>query len=143
MENLKQNQKSTKIKNILLVVLGLLVVALLVDKLMQKQKTDEIITQLEDSNTEKQNLNDELKGLYEQYEGLKTNNDSINEKLEVEKKKIAELMTELKYVKTSNLQKLRSIKRKLTRYARSCEATLSRLIHYIPEISYLWLKIRK
>jgi DNA repair exonuclease SbcCD ATPase subunit len=111
MEN--QNQKKTKLQTILLIILAIVVIGLLLDKFLQKQKTDEIITQLEDSNTEKQNITDELKGLYKQYESLRTNNDSINMKLEVEKKKIAELMDELKYVKTSNLEKIKEYKKEV------------------------------
>jgi predicted nucleic acid-binding Zn-ribbon protein len=128
MEN--QNQKKAKLQVIILFILAIIVVGLLVDKFMQKQKTDEIITQLEDSNTEKQNINDELKGLYQQYESLKTNNDSINGKLDVEKKKIAELMNELKYVKTSNLQKIKEYKKEV--------ATLRQIMRsYIVQIDSL------
>lgn len=110
MENQSQNQKKSKIQIIIIIILSLIIIALLIDKFVQKKQTEDIITQLENSNTEKQNINEELKGLYKQYEGLKTNNDSINDKLEIEKKKITELMEELKYVKTSNQQKIKEYK---------------------------------
>jgi hypothetical protein len=113
MENQSQNQKKSKLYLVLIIILSAIVVYLVIDKIMQKQNTEIIITQLEDSNTEKQNINDELKGLYQQYERLKTNNDTINRKLDLEKKKIADLMQELKYVKTSNLQKIQEYKKEL------------------------------
>jgi predicted nucleic acid-binding Zn-ribbon protein len=113
MENQNQNQKKSRLQTILIIILAILVLLLVIDKFVQKSKSDEIIAQLEDSNTEKQNINEELKGLYQQYESLKTNNDSINQMLEVEKKKITELMDELKYVKTSNLQKIQEYKKEV------------------------------
>jgi predicted nucleic acid-binding Zn-ribbon protein len=112
MEN--QTEKKSKIQIIVLVILALVVVFLVVDKFMQKKKTDDIIVQLEESNTEKQNINDELKNLYEQYDGLKTENDTINAKLETEKERIAELMEELKYVKSSNAIKIKEYKKELS-----------------------------
>jgi hypothetical protein len=110
MENQEQYQKKSKRKNIIIIILAIIIVGLLIDKFVQKRQTDTLITQLENSNTEKQNINDELKGLYKQYESLRTNNDSINQKLEVEKQKIAGLMEELKYVKTSNQHKIKEYK---------------------------------
>lgn len=112
MEN--RTEKKSKIQLIVLVILALVVVFLLVDKFMQKKKTDDIIVQLEESNTEKQNINDELKSLYDQYENLKTENDTINAKLENEKERIVELMEELKYVKSSNAVKIKEYKKELS-----------------------------
>jgi FtsZ-binding cell division protein ZapB len=112
MEN--QTEKKSKIQLIVLIILALVVVFLFVDKFMQKKKTDDIIVQLEESNTEKQNISDELKNLYDQYEGLKTENDTINRKLESEKERIAELMEELKYVKSSNAVKIKEYKKELS-----------------------------
>ncbi len=112
MEN--QTEKKSKIQIIVLIILALVVIFLIVDKFMQKKKTDDIIVQLEESNTEKQNISDELKTLYDQYEGLKTENDTINAKLEGEKERIAELMDELKYVKSSNAVKIKEYKKELS-----------------------------
>lgn len=112
MEN--HTEKKSKLNLIIIILLILVVVFLGVDKYMQKKKSDDIIAQLEDSNTEKQTISDELKGMYEQYEGLKTENDTLNAKLEVEKEKIAELMDELKYVKSSNAIKIKQYKKELS-----------------------------
>jgi len=111
MEN--QTQKKSKIQQIVLIILALIVVFLLIDKFIQQKKTGEIIVQLEESNTEKQNINEELKGLYQQYESLKTENDTMNSKLDNEKKRIVQLMDELKYVKSSNALKIKEYKKEL------------------------------
>ncbi len=111
MEN--QTQKKSKIQAIILIVLALAVVLLLIDKILQKSKTDDIIVELTESNTEKQNISEELKGLYQQYEGLKTDNDTLNSKLNEEQTKIKELMEELKYVQISNATKIKEYKQEL------------------------------
>lgn len=108
-----QTQKKSKVQQIVLVILTLIVIFLVVDKFIQKKKTTDIIVQLEESNTEKQSINEELKGLYQQYEGLKTENDTMNSKLEMEKKRIVDLMDQLKYVKTSNALKIKEYKKEL------------------------------
>ena len=112
MEN--QTEKKSKVQLIILIILALVVIFLVVDKFMQKKKTDDIIVQLEDSNTEKQNISDELKNLYERYDGIKIENDTINAKLEAEKERIAGLMEELKYVKSSNAVKIKEYKKELS-----------------------------
>jgi hypothetical protein len=114
MENQEQIQKKNKRLIIVIIILGLIVGALIIDKLLGIHRTDEMISQLEQSTTEKENISDELKGLYVQYEKLKTNNDSINEKLEVEKQKIEGLITELKNVKSINYQKIEQYKKEVT-----------------------------
>jgi biopolymer transport protein ExbB/TolQ len=113
MENQEHSKKSKRL-TIAIIVLGVIVIALVVDKLVGIHKTDVIISQLEESNIDKQNLSDELKGIYVQYEKLRTNNDSINQKLEVEKQKIEELIVELKNVKSSNFKKIDEYKKEVT-----------------------------
>jgi predicted nucleic acid-binding Zn-ribbon protein len=108
-----QTKKKLSLQMIILVIMALIVVFLLVDKLLQKKKTDSIIVQLTESNTEKQSISEELKGLYQQYEGLKTNNDTINSKLIQEQTKIKDLMEQLKYVQISNEVKIKEYKKEV------------------------------
>ena len=108
-----QTKKKLSLQMIILIIMALVVVFLLVDKLLQKKKTDNIIVQLTESNTEKQSISEELKGLYQQYEGLKTNNDTINSKLIQEQTKIKDLMEQLKYVQISNEVKIKEYKKEL------------------------------
>jgi len=108
-----QTKKKLSLQMIILIIMALVVVFLLVDKLLQKKKTDNIIVQLTESNTEKQSISEELKGMYQQYEGLKTNNDTINSKLIQEQTKIKDLMEQLKYVQISNEVKIKEYKKEL------------------------------
>lgn len=103
----------SKLHFIIIIVLAIFVVFLVVDKFMQKKKTDSIIEQLDNSNTEKLSISKDLKELYDQYDGLKTENDTINARLASEKKKIAELMDEIKYVKSSNAIKINEYKKEV------------------------------
>lgn len=111
---MKENKTNkSKLQFIIIIVLAIFVVFLIVDKFMQKNKTDAIIEQLDNSNTEKLSISNELKELYNQYDGLKTENDTINARLLSEKKKIAELMDEIKYVKSSNAIKIKEYKKEV------------------------------
>lgn len=111
MEN-GQNKKS-KIQLIIIILLALLVIFFIIDKIQKKNMTEEIIAQLEDNNTEKQNISNEMKELLMQYDDLRTNNDTLNAKLMVEQKKIKGLINELKYVKSSNSTKIKEYKKEL------------------------------
>ncbi len=108
-----ETNKAKKIQLVIIIILSLAVIYLVIDKFVQKKNTEEIIAKLEYVNIEKQNISDELKDLYTQYDGLKTENDTINARLETEKKKIADLMAEVKRVKSSNAMKIREYKKEL------------------------------
>ncbi len=82
MEN--EQKKKSKIQLIIIILLALLVIFFIIDKIQQKNITEGIITELEDSNTEKQNISNEMKELVVQYDDLRTNNDTLNAKLEDE-----------------------------------------------------------
>ncbi len=111
MEN--NTKKKSNFQLIIIILLALLLIFFVIDKIHQKQKTEEIITQLEESNTEKQNISNEMKELLMQYDELKTNNDTINAKLATEQKRIKQLIEELKYVKSSNSAKIKQYKKEL------------------------------
>ena len=131
MEN--EVKKKSKIQLIIIIILALLLVFFVIDKIHQKQKTEEIITQLEESNTEKQNISNEMKELLMQYEELKTNNDTINAKLAKEQKKIKQLLDELKYVKSSNAAEIKKYKKELS--------TLRKIMRsYIVQIDSLYTR---
>jgi hypothetical protein len=133
MENQEKNHNKNKWPIILIIILSLIIVALVVDKLNGKKKTDQIIAQLEENSAKKQSLNEELKGIYVQYEKLKTNNDTINQKLEVEKKKVEGLINEIKNVKSSNIQKIEEYKKEVS--------TLRQIMRsYIVQIDSLYTK---
>ena len=105
MEN-EQKSKS-KIQLIIIILLGLLVVFFIIDKIQQRSRTEVMIAQLEESNTEKQDISNEMKELLVQYDDLRTNNDTLNAKLLTEQTRIKELIDELRYVKSSNSSKIK------------------------------------
>ncbi len=126
-------KKKSKLQLIIIIILALLLIFFVIDKIHQKQKTEEIITQLEESNTEKQNISNEMKELLMQYDELKTNNDTINAKLAAEQKRIKQLIEELKYVKSSNSAKIKQYKKELN--------TLRKIMRsYIVQIDSLYTR---
>ncbi len=131
MEN--NTKKKSNFQLIIIIILALLLIFFVIDKIHQKQKTEEIITQLEESNTEKQNISNEMKELLVQYDELKTNNDTINAKLAAEQKRIKQLIEELKYVKSSNSAKIKQYKKELN--------TLRKIMRsYIVQIDSLYTR---
>ncbi len=131
MEN--EQKKKSKIQLIIIILLALLVVFFIIDKIQQKNRTEEIIVQLDESNTEKQNISNEMKELLVQYDDLRTNNDTLNEKLVTEQTKIKELIDELKYVKSSNSTKIKEYKKEL--------GTLRKIMRsYVVQIDSLYTK---
>ncbi len=126
-------KKKSNLQLIIIIILALLLIFFVIDKIHQKQKTEEIITQLEESNTEKQNISNEMKELLMQYDELKTNNDTINAKLAAEQKRIKQLIEELKYVKSSNSAKIKQYKKELN--------TLRKIMRsYIVQIDSLYTR---
>ncbi len=131
MENEQKNK--SKIQLIIIILLGLLVVFFIIDKIQQKNRTEEIIVQLEESNTEKQDISNEMKELLVQYDDLRTNNDTLNAKLSSEQVRIKELIDQLKYVKSSNSTKIKEYKKEL--------GTLRKIMRsYIVQIDSLYTK---
>ncbi|MEN8122265.1 MAG: hypothetical protein ABFS35_18105 [Bacteroidota bacterium] len=131
MEN--EQKKKSKIQLIIIILLALLVVFFIIDKIQQKNRTEEIIVQLDESNTEKQNISNEMKELLVQYDDLRTNNDTLNAKLVTEQTKIKELIDQLKYVKSSNSTKIKEYKKEL--------GTLRKIMRsYVVQIDSLYTK---
>ena len=129
----KQTEKKNNIKVILIIILSLAIIFLVIDKINQKSKTNIVIEELEDTNTEKQNISNELKDLVVQYDDLKTNNDTLNAKLAKEQEKIKEILDQLKYVKASNSVKVKEYKKEL--------GTLRKIMRsYIVQIDSLYTK---
>jgi len=77
----------------------------------QKQTTQKITTALK---AEKDSLKTHLVDLRTDYDSLKTTNDSLNKKLNVEQEKIDGLLSELKNVKATNYTKIKQLKNELS-----------------------------
>jgi hypothetical protein len=98
--------------------------------LQEKNKKLEVISELEKTDSEKTQVTSELENMLFQYEDLKTNNDSLNLKLESEQEKIKQLLKEIKQVKYSN-------KLALEQYKKETETLRAIMRSYIIQIDSL------
>jgi len=110
-ENNKLNPVNPKKKSpvvliILLFILMIIICVLGWIYLEQKKEAEKIQQELE---MEKEFLTNDLNDLYAQYDSLKTDNDSMNLKLETEQNKIKKLIA----IQASNLEKIRLYKKEL------------------------------
>jgi len=107
------NKKKDKSRNGLYFILFLLLAILSVVTWLyvdQKQANIEIETQL---TIEKDSLKSHLLALRSEYDSLQSDNDSINFQLNTEKEKIDKLISQLKYVKSTNYAKIKELKNEL------------------------------
>ncbi len=109
-EELKSNNRYKQLL-IILAVAGLLIVVFAVLYFSNKSEMEEIVSEL---NVEKLELTKEYQDLALDYDSLKTNNDTINQMLEHERERIAQLIDEIKTVKATNSSKIREFKKELT-----------------------------
>lgn len=79
------------------------------DRFNQAKKNNVISKELVQAKSEKAVIKEELETMYRQYDGLKTDNQELNDKLEIEKEKIAETLKQLKNVKRSNYAKIKQL----------------------------------
>jgi len=73
----------------------------------QKQTTQQITREL---SAEKDSLQTQLQDIKSGYDSLQTDNDTLNEKLDQEKERIDDLLTEIKRVKASNYTRIKELK---------------------------------
>lgn len=112
-ENTKGTGKSGIAYKIVIAILGLAIVYLVYDKIKTQKETTVLITQLEYSKTEKDSISNEFEALYEEYETLQINNDTLNRKLKAEQQRIKKIMDELKKTKASNRRQIEQYKEEL------------------------------
>ncbi len=79
------------------------------DKFNQSEKNNKISKELVQTKSEKAVIEEELQTMYRQYDGLKTDNQELNDQLEKEKEKIIETLKQLKNVKRSNYAKIKQL----------------------------------
>jgi len=130
MESKANNPKMLKI---IIVIEFAIILFLIINKFVTANKTEVLITQLEYSKTEKDSVTNELEKMLKEYDELETNNDTLNSKLSAEKKRIEELLEELKTVKSSN-------KYLIAQYKNEIETLRSIMRSYIVQIDSLYTK---
>ncbi|MCQ2252351.1 MAG: hypothetical protein MJZ61_02745 [Bacteroidales bacterium] len=72
-----------------------------------KKETEQLISQIEVGNIEKDSLNREMEQMLDNYNQLQTTNDTINAQLEEQKAKVVALMEDLKRTKAQNRDSLK------------------------------------
>ncbi len=94
-----------------IVILEAIVIGWLVwDKFQQEEIIKETSTELVQVKSEKALIEEELVAMQVQYDGLKTDNKELNQKLEIEKEKISEALRQLRGVKKTNYAKIKQLK---------------------------------
>jgi len=81
------------------------------DRTVQSIDNKQLTENLEKEIDEKDAVQLELQNMLEQYESIKTNNQTLNQKLEKEQERIIELMTKLKSVKRNELYKIKELQK--------------------------------
>ncbi len=97
---------------ILLLLLG--IVFLIYQNVKTKKQFQQTIYNLERTAEEKDSLQLELEQIYVQYQQIKTNNDSLNRKLEQQKQKVAQLLQEIRRIKATDRQKIEQLKQEVS-----------------------------
>lgn len=92
---------------------AIVIVFLLINMNTQKQEAENLISQIEIGNNQKDSLNRELSSMVENYNQLKTNNDTINAQLEEQKAQVLALQKKLRYTKASNLDSIKKYQAEL------------------------------
>ncbi len=100
---------TSKILIVIVIIETLLIGWLLYDKFQQQKVNKEIGHELVQVKSDKAAIEEELTSISKRYDELKTNNKEINEKLEVQKAKIAETLEQLKHVKNTDRYKIKQL----------------------------------
>jgi hypothetical protein len=111
MENsFETKPKSSKGLTILLTIIALILLAAVVVLFYRLNDTKKQATETEQYlETQKKSLTNELQNLIGEYDGLKTNNDSLNQKLTLQQDKIKKLIN----IQASNIQKIKIYEKEL------------------------------
>ncbi len=110
----EKTQSRNTILWILLFIFGLIIIFLVYSNLKTKKQYQQTIYNLERTAEEKDSLQLELEQIYVQYQQLKTNNDTLNQRLEAEKERVAQLLQELRRVKATDRQKIEQLKQEVS-----------------------------
>ena len=111
--NNNQGAGVNKLLLALAIVEAAVIVWLLVAMNSSKKEAEQLISQIEIGNMEKDSLSHEMSLLVDDYNQLKIDNDTINAQLEEQKAKVVELMENLRRTKASNRDSLKKYKAEL------------------------------
>lgn len=135
-------QKEKKSRDLVYIIIIILLTATcgVLGYLLTQQKTQiEIITvEKEKVNSEKESLQAELKDMLTQYEGMKTNNAELNDKLEDQETKIKELMAQAEKHKDDAY-----IIKKLKKETETLRVIMQGFVHTIDSLNTLNITLRE
>jgi len=107
-QKLKAKEKRN---NIIVIVLAVILVALAILYFIQNREHRSILNEL---GAEKDSLQVELNQMFESYDSLSTENDTINEQLFVAQTKVKDLLIEIEQTKKVSLQKINAYQKEVT-----------------------------
>ncbi len=90
-------------------------------------------------NEEKTELISEYEDLYSDYDSLRTNNEDLNYRLELEQERIAQLKEELQTVKATNARRIKELQEELT----TTRAVMRTFIRQVDSLNQLNIKLEK
>ena len=111
--NNNQGAGVNKLLLVLAIVEAAVIIWLLVAMNNSKKEAEQLISQIEIGNMEKDSLSHEMSLLVDDYNQLKIDNDTINAQLEEQKAKVVELMENLRRTKASNRDSIQKYKAEL------------------------------
>lgn len=112
METSKQNINNPSKKLLIVGIAAIIIIVTLGFLYFQSRSEMKEVVQV--MTEEKMDLTMEYQNLAIDYDSLKTNNQAINEKLELERERVSNLLEELKTVKATNALKIRELRKELS-----------------------------
>ena len=110
------NTTSNQVNPVFYVILAVLFILLSVIAFMyfdQRKKTDKIIAQMTETTLEKESLTIELDNMLQEYNSLKTDNDSLSFQMQLEQDKIKQMLDAVRRVKATNVTLIAQYKKEL------------------------------
>ncbi|MCT4613376.1 MAG: hypothetical protein N4A49_00715 [Marinifilaceae bacterium] len=104
------DNKKDKVYKAVLVILALVLTTLVIFYFKEKRENQKFVNQI---TIEKINLENELHSLSQDYDSLKTSNDTINVRLQMEQEKIAKLVEKMKKFRNNSYAELNKYKREI------------------------------
>ncbi len=106
-----QNKKKFDFRNVIVIVLTLILGALVVMYMKEKDEHEEIVVQI---NNEKDSIKTELSKMLFNYDSVKTNNDKLNQNLLMTQTEIKNLLNQVEQVKQASYEEVTQYRNKVT-----------------------------
>ncbi len=140
MDNLKEfnsAKKNDSAYKVIIILLLVILVGLGYLYIVQQQKTEQKIAELNQVSNEKEALTYQYQSLLDDYDSLETTNDSISAQLSTEKERIKELMSELRSTKVQNRYEIDKYKKEL----KTLRDIMKGFIHQIDSLNTLNIQL--